>query len=357
MNKDTVPVLRKTLTIITLILIFTTVGLFLISMNVKTVTLDYYGDVKTVKTMSNSVGGFLMQNKIYADDNTKIEPSEETLINDGMQVKLTSTKELAKIDIDELKEEYNPVTAKIEEVIESIPYTEEKRDNPTINRGTTNTVQVGMEGQKSTKYLVKYNKGEEIYRAELSTEILKDAVNQVVEVGTKLDLSASRSAVVQSIGATPTDDGFKKYNIALPVEQQHYAYNVCKRYGVQYELLLAIMYKESGFNPSAVGGGNSYGLCQIHVSNFSNLRSKLGVSNFTDPYDNMTAGAYLLSHYFAAARAKVSDADAIEAYALNAYNMGEGIYFTNCYSQGILHRGYSNSVRAIRNSLIANGGI
>ena len=357
MNKDTVPVLRKTLTIITLILIFTTVGLFLISMNVKTVTLDYYGDVKTVKTMSNSVGGFLMQNKIYTDDNTKIEPSEETLINDGMQLKLTSTKELAKINIDELKEEYNPVTAKIEEVIESIPYTEEKRDNPTINRGTTNTVQVGMEGQKSTKYLVKYNKGEEIYRAELSTEILKDAVNQVVEVGTKLDLSASRSAVVQSIGAIPTDEGFREYNIALPVEQQQYAYNVCKKYGVQYELLLAIMYKESGFNPSAVGGGNSYGLCQIHVSNFSNLRAKLGVSNFTDPYDNMTAGAYLLSHYFAAARAKVSDADAVEAYALNAYNMGEGIYFTNCYSQGILHRGYSNSVRAIRNSLIANGGI
>ena len=223
--------------------------------------------------------------------------------------------------------------------------------------GTRNTVQVGMEGQKSTKYLVKYNKGEEIYRAELSTEILKDAVNQVVEVGTKLDLSASRSAVVQSIGAIPTDEGFKEYNIALPVEQQQYAYNVCKKYGVQYELLLAIMYKESGFNPSAVGGGNSYGLCQIHVSNFSNLRAKLGVSNFTDPYDNMTAGAYLLSHYFAAARSKVSDADAVEAYALNAYNMGEGIYFTNCYSQGILHRGYSNSVRAIRNSLVANGGI
>lgn len=357
MKKDTVPLLRKTLTIITLILIFTTAGLFLISMNLKTITLDYYGDIKTIKTMSNSVDGFLMQNKIYTDDNTKIEPSRETLISDGLQVKISSEKELAKLDIDELKAEYNPVTAKIEEVIESIPYEEETRNNPTINRGVTNTVQVGLEGQKSTKYLVKYNKGEEIYRAELSTEILSDAVNQVVEVGTKLDLSASRSAIVQSVGATPPDEGFKQYNIALPVEQQQYAYNVCKRYGVQYELFLAIMYKESGFNAAAVGGGNSYGLCQIHVSNFSNLRSKLGISNFTDPYDNMTAGAYLLSHYFNAARARVSDADSIEAYALNSYNMGEGIFFNNCYSQGILHRAYSNSVRSIRNSLLANGGI
>lgn len=357
MKQDTAHILRKTLVIITMILIFTTAGLFLVSMNLKTVTLDYYGDVKNIKTMSNSVDGFLMQNKIYVDDNTKIEPNRDTKITDGMQVKISSTNELAKLNIDELKEEYNPVVAKIEEVIESIPFEEERKDNPTMNRGTTNTVQVGVEGQKSTKYLVKYNKDQEIFRAELTSEILSDAINQVVEVGTKLNITTSRSAVVQSIGATQVDSGFKQYNIKLPVEQQQFAYNLCKKYGIQYELFLAVMYKESGFNQYAVGGGNSYGLCQIHVSNFSNLRSRLGVSNFTDPYDNMTAGAYLLSNYFASARKVVSDSDSVEAYALNSYNMGEGVFFNNCYSKGVLHRAYSNSIKSIRNSLIANGGI
>ena len=357
MNNDKAYLLRKTLVIITMILIFTTVGLFLISMNLKTVTLDYYGDIKNIKTTSNTVDGFLLQNKLNLNKNEQVEPNLNTKITDGMQIKISNSKELAKINIDEIKNEYNPVVAKIEEVIESIPFEEERKNNSTMDRGTTKTVQKGVEGQKSTKYLVKYNKNQEVYRAKLSSEILSAATNQIIEVGTKLNVTASRSAIVKSVGAKQVDAGFKKYNIKLPVEQQEYAYNICKKYGIQYELFLAIMYKESGFNAGAVGGGNSYGLCQIHVSNFSSLRSKLGVSNFTDPYDNMTAGAYLLSNYFASAKKVVSGNDAIEAYALNSYNMGEGVFFRNCYSKGILNRAYSNSVKSIRNSLIANGKI
>ena len=357
MSNDKAYVLRKALVLVTMILIFTTVGLFLISMNLKTITLDYYGDVKNIKTMSNTVDGFLLQNQISVDNNEKVEPNIDTKITDGMQIKIHGNQELAKINIDEIENEYNPVVAKIEEVIESIPFEEEKKNNSTMNRGTTKTIQEGVEGQKSTKYLVKYNKNQEVYRAKLSTEILSAAKNQIVEVGTKLNITASRSAVVKSIGETQVDANFKKYNIKLPEEQQEFAYNLCKKYGIQYELFLAIMYKESGFNAGAVGGGNSYGLCQIHVSNFSSLRAKLGVSNFTDPYDNMTAGAYLLSNYFATARKVVSGDDAVEAYALNSYNMGEGVFFRNCYSKGILNRAYSNSVKSIRNSLIANGKI
>ena len=357
MINDKAYVLRKTLVIITMILIFTTVGLFLISMNLKTITLDYYGDIKNIKTMSNTVDGFLLQNQINVDSNEKVEPNLDTKITDGMQIKIHSTNELAKINIDEIENEFNPVVAKIEEVIEPIPFEEEKKNNSTMDRGTTKTVQKGVEGKKSTKYLVKYNKNQEVYRAKLSTEILSAAKNQIIEVGTKLNLTASRSAVVRSIGAIQVDSNFKKYNIRLPEEQQEFAYNVCKKYGIQYELFLAIMYKESGFNAGAVGGGNSYGLCQIHVSNFSNLRARLGVSDFTDPYDNMTAGAYLLSNYFASARKVVSGEDAVEAYALNSYNMGEGVFYNSCYSQGILDRAYSNSVKSIRNSLIANGKI
>ena len=357
MDNDKAHILRKTLIMVSMFLIFTTVGLFLISFNIKNITFEYYGDIKNIKTMSNTVEGFLIQNKIYLADDVVVEPSRDTLISDGMNIKIYSTNEVARIDIDELRKEYNPVVAKIEEVIETIPFEEEQKDNPTVNRGTTSVIQEGKEGQRSIKYLVKYNKNEEIFRAELSNEVLSDAQNKVVEVGTKLNLTASRSALVQSIGATQVDDGFKEYNIKLSRELQEYAYNVCKKYGIQYELFLAIMYKESGFNQYAVGGGNSYGLCQIHVSNFSNLRSRLGVTSFTDPYDNMTAGAYLLSLYFGSAKKAVSDWDAVEAYALNSYNMGEGVFVRNCYSQGVLHRAYSNSVKSIRNTIIANGGI
>lgn len=70
----------------------------------------------------------------------------------------------------------------------------------------------------------------------------------------------------------------------------------------------------------------------------------------------MTAGVYLLANYLNSARSKVSG-DAVEVYGLNAYNMGECAYYNSCYSQGILNRGYSNSVISIKNALINNGGL
>lgn len=355
MKEDKAYKIRKTFMVITLILLFATAGLFVIATQVKTVTIDYYGQITSVKTLSSTVDGFLLQNKIYVNENSEVEPSRETKIEEGTKIKVYSNTELAKFDETQLKREYTPMIAKLESVEEIIPFEEQKNNNASIDMGTENVVQEGQEGKKLTKYLVRYNSNSEIYRAVLSSDVISEAKDKVVEVGTRYNL-ASRSSGVTIPASIITDGGFREYNISLPVEQQKYAYNLCQQYGIQYELFLAVMYKESGFNPNAVGGGNSYGLCQIHVSNHANLSRKLGVSNFLNPYDNMTAGAYLLAHYLNAASSKVSG-DAVEVYGLNAYNMGEGAYYNYCYSQGILNRGYSNSVIAIKNSLINNGGL
>lgn len=357
METDKINILRKTVMVITLILIVATAGLFLLKMQMKTVTLNYFGNVKTVYTLSSTVNSFLIENKIYMGENTNVSPNKEEAITNKMEIVLSSNNELAKFDLLEMKEEHAPTVAKIEEVIEDIPFEEQKQDNPTMNRGTTNVLQEGKEGKKSTKFLVKYNKEQEIFRAQLGTSVLQQAQNQVIEVGSKINIMSSRSAIVTSISGIPTDANFRQYNIKLPVEQQEYAYNICKNYGIEYELFLAMMYKESGYNPNALGGGNSYGLCQIHISNHSNLRAKLGISDFYNPYDNMTAGAYLLSMYLNSAKSKVSDPTSIIVYGLNSYNMGEGMYFTRCFSQGILNRGYSDAVLSIRNRLVTNGGL
>lgn len=355
MKEDKAYKIRKTFIIITLILLFATAGLFVVSTQVKTVTLDYYGQIKTVKTLSKTVDGFLIQNKIYVNESSKIEPEKHAKVEEGTNIKITSSNEYAKFDEKKILDGYSPMVAKLEDVEESIPFEEQKNNNANIEIGTENVVQEGQEGKKVTKYLVRYNNDSEIYRATISSDVITEAKNKVIEVGTRYNL-ASRSAGVSIPTSIITDGGFREYNISLPVEQQKYAYNLCQQYGIQYELFLAVMYKESGFNPNAIGGGNSYGLCQIHVSNHSNLRNKLGVSDFLNPYDNMTAGVYLLSHYMNAARSKVSG-DAIEVYGLNAYNMGEGAYYNYCYSQGILNRGYSNSVISLKNRLISNGGL
>lgn len=355
MKEDKAYKIRKVFVVVTLILFFATAGLFVVSKQVKTVTIDYYGQITSIKTLSNNVDSLLMQNKIYVNENSNIVPDRTSKIQDGSKVVISSKVELSKFDDVKIKKEFSPMIAKVEDVEETIPFEEQKKDNNEIEIGIENVVQEGQEGKKITKYLVRYNSNSEVYRATIGSDVIAEAQNKVIEVGTRRPL-ASRSSTVSIPTSIMTDDGFKEYNIALSADEQKFAYNLCKQYGIQYELFLAVMYKESGFNKNAVGGGNSYGLCQIHISNHSMLRSRLGVSDFFDPYDNMTAGAYLLSYYMSVASSKVSG-DAVEVYGLNAYNMGEGAYYNSYYSRGVLNRGYSDSVISIKNRLITNGGL
>lgn len=333
--ENIVHIFRKTLSVISMILVFATIGLLSITTQIKTVTLNYYGNTKTVRTLASSIDSFLLQNKIYVNDDTLVSPSKTDMITNGMEITISSEKELAKIDIDEIKSDFEPMVAKFEEVIETIPYDEETKDNPEIDKGTTQTLQEGVEGKKTTSYIVRYNNNKEIERAEVNSEVLSEAKNRVVEVGTRV--TVSRSAFVNSVVSSPVDGDFRSYNIALPLEQQQYAYNICKRYGIDYELFLAMMYQESNYRPGVVGGGNSYGLCQIHVSNHGNLMARLGITNFFDPYDNMTAGAYLLSNY------------------INMY--GDTVTALNAYNGRVANNSYGNSVLNYRGILISNGGL
>lgn len=356
MKEDKLHIIKSGLTVICLILLFSTLGLFMVSTQIKTVTLDYYGSRKQIKTLASNVNDFLLQNKIVLGEKETVFPEKETLLEKNCEIKISSNEELGKINIVKKRDKHIPMVAKMEQVEETLPFSEERKNNPAIDRGKENTVQEGVEGKKATEFLVRYENNKEVERIQVGEKIISEPQNKVIEVGTKLTLTTSRSNLVQSVASEGSTAGFVQYNIPLPVEQQQYAYNISRRYGIPYELFLAIMYKESGFRANAVGGGNSYGLCQIHVSNHANLRAKLGVSNFFDPYDNMTAGAYLLSSYFQSARKVVSGAD-VEVYALNAYNMGEGAYYSSCYSKGILHRAYSNSIIAIKNRIITTGGL
>jgi hypothetical protein len=352
MKEDKIYVLRKVLVVVSLILLFVTAGIITVSLQVKTIKLNYFGNIQTIKTMSNTVEGFLLQNRIYIGGDMIVSPSVDSVIENDMEIKIYSSKELGKLDIYKMQQEFEPVVAKIVEVVDIVPYEEEIINNPTINRGTSNVKVEGSNGEKITKYLVKSCGEKEILKLEIEQVVTKAAEKKVIEVGTKLNPYVSRSAA-----ALLVDNGFKQYNINLPVEQQKFTYNLCKDYGIQYELFLSTMYKESGYNPNAIGGGNSYGLSQIHISNHAMLSSRLGITNFLDPYENIKAGIYMLSLYLDSARKIVSDDRSIEVYALNSYNMGEGAYYTTCYSNGILDRAYSNSILAIRDRLIANGGL
>lgn len=355
MEKDKAYILRKILTGVSLVLIFATAGLLAITTQLKTITFNYYGNVKSIKTLASSVDAFLLQNKVYLNDNAVVEPAKNARLKNGMTISLSSKYDES-FDVESIRESYSPIVASVKQEIEAIPFEEETVNNDEVDSGTTQVLQEGEEGSKSISYIVKSTKDKVIQKDEIGQQVLAEAKNRVVEVGTKV--TASRSSVVTSITSQTVDSGFVQYNISLPVEYQKYAYNICKRYGIDYPLFIALMFRESGFNAGIVSaGGYAYGLCQIGISNYANLNAKLGITDLLDPYDNMTAGAYMLNVYMGIASTKVSDELTKIVYALNSYNMGENAYYNLCFSQGIIDRAYSNNILSTRERLISTGTI
>ncbi len=127
------------------------------------------------------------------------------------------------------------------------------------------------------------------------------------------------------------------YDIKLSNSKQDYVRKICRKYNVSFELVLAVMKVESGYNEKAKSKTNDYGIMQINKGNHSFLRKKLGVTNFLDFSQNTEAGVYMLSRY----TAKHSNIHKV----LMCYNLGEGAAAKK-WKKGTVQTSYSRKVAA-----------
>ena len=138
----------------------------------------------------------------------------------------------------------------------------------------------------------------------------------------------SETPVLQPRIECPLSDGLQQTILEL-----------CMEYDVDFALTMAVIYRESSFRTNIVSAdGGDYGLMQINKINHNWLSETLGITDFLDPEQNVTAGLYMLSNLF-----KKYDNP---AQVLMAYNMGEsgarrlwkqGIYSTD-YAEDILQQ-------------------
>lgn len=135
-------------------------------------------------------------------------------------------------------------------------------------------------------------------------------------------------------------------NIPLNEELQAFTFRRCEEMGLDYEMVLAVMERESAFDPKAISATEDYGLMQINQCNHDWLKEELGITDFLDAKQSITAGTEILGRL----AKKYDDLQQI----LMAYNMGEA-GAGRLWKEGTTTSAYSRDIMARRAEILEGG--
>ena len=171
----------------------------------------------TALTSRSKVSDILSENNIILNEDQKTIPDLDSEISSGDTIKITDKSynevQIAKISeegietsLDQLLENYAPITEKIvvEQVV--IPYETITKNTTGTSTDTTNkVVQEGKDGLKEVTYKIKYQNDVEIEKSVISEVVVQEPVDKIVQVQKKATSRAStlpRASSASSTGGT-----------------------------------------------------------------------------------------------------------------------------------------------------------
>ena len=151
----------------------------------------------TVLTSKTKVSQILKENHIMLSSDETVVPNIEEEITDTNTIVITKVGEeptkIAEIseeelnnNIEEIAESYSNITEEIITVEEEIPFKTITKDVSKGKETTNRVIQYGRNGIKEVTYKVKYKDGKEIEKIELSSKIVKEPVDKIVQIQTKV---------------------------------------------------------------------------------------------------------------------------------------------------------------------------
>ena len=207
-----------------------------------------------VMTTSTKVSDILAENHIVVLDGESVTPAIDEELSDNKTITITKGATEANTDEDYMSAEeilasYTQIVEKVVTEEVEIPYETVTKD---VSNGSSTTqnrvVQNGENGLKRVTYRIRYQNGEKKKKTEISSEIIKEPVDKIVEVRTKQ--VTSRGGVVSGSVA----------------EYQAYAEKRCFDYGwsdADFQALVKLWNKESRWNPYASNSSSgAYGIPQ-----------------------------------------------------------------------------------------------
>ncbi len=123
------------------------------------------------------------------------------------------------------------------------------------------------------------------------------------------------------------ENTYRKYEI-VPLNEglQRYIWEECQKFGISYELMLAIAYTESRFNPKAVSNdGSSKGLFQINTRNtmkFLAEQTEIKRPNAFNPYHSAKMAVFYVSYLKQKYLEQGYDEESVIKRVLLAYRFG-----------------------------------
>lgn len=203
------------------ILLVVILGISVIAGNVKlnSVKIKFSNNHEiTVLTSKTKVSEILEENHIMLSSDEVVVPSMDENITNINTIIITkegnqpvkaaefSQDELNKNNINEIAQSYSNITEKIITVQEEIPFETITKDVSNGGSTTNKVVQAGKNGIKEVTYKVKYKDDIEIEKTELSSKVIKEPINKIVQIQTKV---TSRSSARGSLVTTASSGRYK----------------------------------------------------------------------------------------------------------------------------------------------------
>ena len=218
----------------------------------------------------------LPEEKVTPDENTTIGVDGEIVISEksaqeevsDIVAQNTETTDNAEnnnteLNIDTISQAYNPITEKIVVEEQPIPFeTVTKNVADGSDETQDKVLQEGKEGKKQVTYKVKYQNDAEIERTEISSVVLEEPVDKIVQVRAVTNRSSRTSS--ESTSSSTKVSGI--VTTGTVAEYQAYARQRCYAYGWSdndVSCLISLWNKESKWNPYAHNSSSgAYGIAQ-----------------------------------------------------------------------------------------------
>lgn len=209
--------IMKIICISIILILISGIGVMAVNTQLSDVTIVLQnGYEMTALTSKTKVSDILEENNIILEDNQKTIPDLDSEITAGETIKITDksynevqiaqiSEEGVETSLDQLLENYAPVTEKIVVEQETIPYETVTKNTTNATTGTTNKVlQEGKDGLKEVTYKVKYQNDVEIEKTVISEVVITEPVDRIVQVQ---KVQTSRSSTLPRTSSTSTTGG------------------------------------------------------------------------------------------------------------------------------------------------------